>query len=204
MEMDFKKKIITLSWFKFTLIILNVIILCLYFVDLNKSLVLRQQTDVDSDFNKLFSLKGIDLDSNSVDFKSDYINYNYIIINIWATWCQPCVDEIPILNKFKETNKKLSVKYVSISYNCKKANTLTFLNKHRFSYTHFMGDDLLNFNAFMSSLSNKEGLIDMQTLPITLFYDLKTRRLKIIKKSYRSQLEIQNDFYLFTKESNGK
>ena len=30
----------------------------------------------------------------------------WVFINYWASWCRPCLDEIPELNRFYEENKK--------------------------------------------------------------------------------------------------
>ena len=29
----------------------------------------------------------------------------WVLINYWASWCQPCLDEIPELNRFYDNNK---------------------------------------------------------------------------------------------------
>ena len=41
---------------------------------------------------------------NNIINLDDY-KYSLIIINFWATWCKPCLDEMPSLNKL-QTNKK--------------------------------------------------------------------------------------------------
>lgn len=58
---------------------------------------------------------------------NDYINYKggttslkdlrgkYVYIDIWATWCHPCVDEIPFLNEIEEKYKDKNIAFVSIS-----------------------------------------------------------------------------------------
>ena len=46
-----------------------------------------------------FSLK--DIDGNSMRL-SDYIGEHIILIDFWATWCVPCVKELPHFQKFHD------------------------------------------------------------------------------------------------------
>lgn len=40
---------------------------------------------------------------------------NIVLINFWATWCRPCLEEIPILMKLERELKESGFKLVSIS-----------------------------------------------------------------------------------------
>lgn len=62
----------------------------------------------------------------SPDFK-DYINYkggkssladykgSYVYIDVWATWCVPCIYEIPFLEKIEKEYATKNIKFLSIS-----------------------------------------------------------------------------------------
>lgn len=62
----------------------------------------------------------------SPDFK-DYTNYNggkssledfrgsYVYIDVWATWCVPCIMEIPFLKKVEKEYEGKNIKFMSIS-----------------------------------------------------------------------------------------
>lgn len=39
----------------------------------------------------------------------------YVYIDIWATWCKPCIAQIPYLKKLEEKYKKKNISFVSIS-----------------------------------------------------------------------------------------
>lgn len=46
----------------------------------------------------------------------------YVYIDVWATWCGPCRQEIPSLQKVEEQFKEKNVRFVSISVDTKKDN----------------------------------------------------------------------------------
>lgn len=58
---------------------------------------------------------------------TDFINYqggntslkdfrgNYVYIDFWATWCKPCIAEIPYLKKIQEDYKDKNIVFVGIS-----------------------------------------------------------------------------------------
>ena len=41
----------------------------------------------------------------------------WVFINYWASWCQPCMDEIPELNRFYEQHKDRDVALFSVNFN---------------------------------------------------------------------------------------
>ena len=53
------------------------------------------------------------LDGTSVNIKK--ISNNYLIINFWATWCPPCISELPALDKMALQLKKYKIKVLAIS-----------------------------------------------------------------------------------------
>jgi thiol-disulfide isomerase/thioredoxin len=58
-----------------------------------------------------FSYK--DVDGNTVNL-SDFKG-KFVVIDIWATWCKPCVAEIPFMEKIAEEMKGENVVFLSIS-----------------------------------------------------------------------------------------
>ncbi|HBI22380.1 MAG TPA: TlpA family protein disulfide reductase [Legionella sp.] len=57
----------------------------------------------------LQDIKGNDIPLSSLKGKWVFINY-------WAGWCQPCLDEIPILNQFYNDNKTKNVAMFAVNY----------------------------------------------------------------------------------------
>ncbi|MBW1654647.1 TlpA family protein disulfide reductase [Flavobacterium quisquiliarum] len=58
---------------------------------------------------------------------NNYLNYaggttslkdlrgKYVYIDVWATWCHPCLNEVPFLNEIEEKYKGKNITFVSIS-----------------------------------------------------------------------------------------
>ena len=51
------------------------------------------------------------------------------IINFWATWCAPCIEEMPMLSNFHETNKKAGISVVGVDID-NKTNVTKFLEEN--------------------------------------------------------------------------
>jgi thiol-disulfide isomerase/thioredoxin len=63
-----------------------------------------------------------------------------LVINFWATFCKPCVEEIPFLQKIckKYTANKVKLILVSLDGPAEYPNKIrAFIHKKKFSATHF-------------------------------------------------------------------
>jgi len=60
--------------------------------------------------------------------RSQYTN-KITLVNFWATWCPPCVQEIPSLNRLSTKMKNSNFELLSINYAEEKATITEFLNK---------------------------------------------------------------------------
>ena len=105
----------------------------------------------------------LDLDQLKELLKNDGINYK--LINVWATWCGPCVIEFPefvTMNRMYR-NREFELITISLDELNRKPNALNFLTKKQASMKNFIfnGDKY----AFIETLDkNWEG-----SLPYTLF-----------------------------------
>lgn len=62
--------------------------------------------------------KLLDIDDNLISLSD--LTGKYIYIDIWATWCGPCIAEIPALKKIEKHFKGKNIQFVSISFRDKK------------------------------------------------------------------------------------
>ena len=106
-----------------------------------------------------------DLDLNQLKGLLKNEGVNYKLINVWATWCGPCVTEFPefvTMNRMYR-NREFELITISMDEMARKPNALNFLTKKQASMKNFIfnGDKY----AFIEGLDKKwEG-----SLPYTLF-----------------------------------
>ena len=60
------------------------------------------------------------------DFKG-----RYVLLNLWATWCAPCVSELPALARLQAQVPSLKVLAVDVSGKDKPADADAFLKSHQ-------------------------------------------------------------------------
>ena len=58
-----------------------------------------------------------------------------VLVDFWASWCEPCKRELPILAKLAPKLKEKGVEIVSINIDDKKANAEQFLKEHGVNLT---------------------------------------------------------------------
>ena len=86
-----------------------------------------------------------------------------LVINFWATWCTPCIEEMPLLNTFFQENAAKNWQVLGLAID-KPSAVKRFLTQHPVEYA--IGLAGLNGTALMTALGNQEG-----GLPFTLVID---------------------------------
>ena len=72
----------------------------------------------------------IDLkDSDNKRFVRDDYKGKVTVVNFWATWCPPCIKEIPSLNRLREAMKAEAFELISINYAENPEKIKTFLKR---------------------------------------------------------------------------
>ena len=104
---------------------------------------------------EVFSI--IDINDNEKIISSS--ENKILLLNFWATWCAPCIKEIPELIELKKKFKKsVEVYFISVDFNVKKT-VPKFLKKNKL-------ENLLVFNDEKLKISNKFGVKVMPTTVI--------------------------------------
>ncbi len=90
-----------------------------------------------------------------------------VVVNFWATWCVPCIQEIPGFNKLHKDLAAQGVAVVGISMDEEGLTRVQpFLKKHPMDYPVGLGNDALN----------KQYNLDQ--LPVTLVFDRAGKQVK--------------------------
>ncbi|MBC5833547.1 TlpA family protein disulfide reductase [Flavobacterium sp. F372] len=91
-------------------------------------------------FSFINTVKGQDLITfKTFDELSTYIKENNskpLVINFWATWCAPCVKELPYFEKLNQENANVKVILVSLDFEKQVESKLKpFLKKIKYTST---------------------------------------------------------------------
>lgn len=96
----------------------------------------------------------------------DSLRGKVVLVDFWATWCVPCLSEIPMFNQLKKDYQPRGVEVVAISLDEEgAAKVKPFVKAHPMNYTQTVGDES-TATAFK---------VDSSTLPVTLLIDKQGR-----------------------------
>lgn len=99
---------------------------------------------------------------------SDQFKGNVLVLDFWATWCGPCITEIPEFNRLQEKYAGKGVKVIGVTLASGEAKEVQpFIIRNKMKYTVLMGDD------------NQAYDFNLVGFPTTY---LVTRDLKIYRK----------------------
>jgi thiol-disulfide isomerase/thioredoxin len=112
-----------------------------------------------------------------------------LIINFWASWCPPCVEEMPMLSAFNQKIDSNTVQMVGIGIDSP-SNLRQFLEKATVSYPILLGG--LEGSDWMKRLGNLQG-----ALPYTVILNpdgkiLLTKLGKISEKELESVILLKD------------
>ncbi len=105
------------------------------------------------------------LDGGSIDTAA--LSGKVVVVNFWATWCVPCIREIPSFNKLHKDFAGQGVAVLGISMDGEDpARIPAFLKKHPMDYPVGVGGESLNTQY------------NLDSLPVTLVFDRAGKQVK--------------------------
>ena len=117
------------------------------------------------------SVKPIDVEGLKQLVKRDPAKARPLLINFWATWCDPCRDEFPDLVKIDSDYRSKGLELVAIS--------LDDVQEIKTGVPKFLGDMKAQMPAYLLNVSDPEPAITFVdpkwsgALPATVLYDSK-------------------------------
>jgi thiol-disulfide isomerase/thioredoxin len=84
------------------------------------------------------------LDLNGKEFDSSSLKGHVVVLDLWATWCEPCVADIPMFNRLQEKYGPRGLKIVAAAMQSGWAQDIKpAVEKHGMKYTIVIGDEKL-------------------------------------------------------------
>lgn len=103
-------------------------------------------------------------------YKKYYSQEKLSVINFWATWCGPCIAEMPELNTIKEKYKNAPVNFLSFSVDKDSVKFVDFLKKGRFKFDDVTLENLAYRNTIVNVSFGKpeNAKITSFAIPLTI------------------------------------
>lgn len=120
---------------------------------------------------------------NGEEFNLESYKGNVIVLNIWATWCKPCIAEFESLEKVKKKFENKNVKIIAVS-NEDISLINDFVKKRKFNLEFIkLNGDLSYFDAYSLPTTIVYNKIGDELLRLTGGVDFNTNNFinKIIE-----------------------
>jgi peroxiredoxin len=76
------------------------------------------------------------------EFRSSQLKGSIVVLDVWATWCEPCIADIPMFNRLYEKYSGSRVKVVGIAVQSGSALDIkSHVVKHAIRYPVLVGDE---------------------------------------------------------------
>lgn len=135
-----------------------------------------------------FSLKSQDIEVLNFDEFEKYITQQedkLYVVNFWASWCAPCVKELPYFIKIKKEYQEIELIFVSLDFGEKQLKK--FLLKNNIIGKHILLDDT-DQNSWIPKVAKKWS----GSIPATLIYN-KNKRMFYERSFNYSELKKEID-----------
>lgn len=118
-----------------------------------------------------------------------------LVVNFWATWCSPCVEELPFFEAFHKTNydKKIRVLLVSLDFPSQRENkVIPFLKKNAYSVPVILLNET-DANLYIDRIHPQWG----GSIPATLLIHPASGRRQFYEKKFESAEEVNQTIQSF-------
>ena len=109
---------------------------------------------IDASAGAIFALSKIDQAGKSQAFAQ--WSGKLLVINFWATWCAPCLEEMPMFAQMQQAQAASGLQIIGIAAD-NAANVQAFATKMKIDYPLFA--DEANAMSFSKRLGNRLGLL---------------------------------------------
>ena len=103
------------------------------------------------------------MEGKAVDLKD--LQGRVLVVNFWATWCEPCRDEMPSLQRLREKLDGRSFDVLAVNYGESREKVLQFLGKEKVALPVLLDPEMETAKAWgvgglpMTFLIDAEGRV---------------------------------------------
>jgi len=105
--------------------------------------------------------------------KSDSI----LVINFWATWCAPCVKELPLFEAVHQENPQVKILLINLDFADKLDKVKSFVSRKKMQSEVYLLDEI-DYNSWIDKVDKSWG----GAIPATLIINPKTGRRKFVER----------------------
>ena len=85
-----------------------------------------------------------------------------VVVNFWATWCPPCLTEIPLLNRFQQSRQDVHIYGISIDDAALGTEVFKFVEKYKIQYPVYVRERMEE--------SGQEWYQNVDAIPMTYVF----------------------------------
>ncbi len=122
-----------------------------------------------------FTLKSL----NGKNLKLSEMAGNVILVNFWASWCGPCLQEMPLLNNIHKKYEPLGFTVLGVNVEENSDNARAFL-----------ADRGVDFPVLLDNKNLVSKLYDVVVMPTTVLVD-RDGNMRFLHQGYKSGDEAQ-------------
>lgn len=120
-------------------------------------------------------------------------NHQVHLINFWATWCKPCVKEMPQFVDLAENHPEVSISLVSLDYlENLDDKVIPYLDKKEIKLRTLLMDEI-DYNLWIDMVDPSWS----GAIPATLIIEPATGKRIFLEKEFENG-ELEEDFQKFT------
>lgn len=115
-------------------------------IPLEKPMIMNRFIEMSS-ARKVPNVSFVDTQGGSIQLKQ--FKGKVVLVSLWATWCSPCIKEIPQMEAIRQTNLENNLVVVPISIDKESDQVAPFLKRHGLSHYQTWLDPQMNIDKIM-------------------------------------------------------
>ncbi|HEY3401988.1 MAG TPA: redoxin domain-containing protein [Ohtaekwangia sp.] len=104
-----------------------------------------------------------------------------VVINFWATWCGPCVKELPLFEQLHTENPEIKMVLVNLDFADKVDKVKEFVNRKKLTSSVILLDEI-DYNSWIDKVDTAWG----GAIPATLIINQNTGQRKFVDHELHS------------------